>query len=334
MNERNLALAYRPKSFSDVVEQDVIITILKQLIKSKNIPAAMLFAGPSGVAKTSVSRIFANELNGGKGSPIELDTASNNGVDYMRDITENARFKSMDSEYKVFILDEFHMATTQSSNSLLKTLEEPPSKTLFILCTTDPQKIIPTILSRCQRYDFKRITDNGIKNQLKKILRLENKSTVSDGAIEYITKLSSGGLRSAVMMLDKCLSIKSELDIDDVISILGLIDYNEMINLLDFIAQKKVKEAIILVNKLYNEGVDLRDFVRSFLEFMIDFNKYKLFNSFDYVKIPSGYKNYIDQVENVDYLKVLKVFINLNNEIKYCQDVKSLLEAELIMFGG
>lgn len=169
-----LALKYRPKEFSGLTEQSAIVTILLNQIETNTIKHAYLFVGAAGTGKTTSARIFANMINNGKGNPIELDAASNNSVDDIRVLIEQAQTKSLDSEYKVFIIDECHMITPQGWNAFLKTLEEPPLKSIFIMCTTDPQRIPNTIISRAQRYNFQKISTQGIIDRLKYIINEEN----------------------------------------------------------------------------------------------------------------------------------------------------------------
>lgn len=169
-----LAIKYRPKTFDDVVEQDNIKIILTQQLKTGTFKNSYLFTGGAGTGKTTCARIFANEINKGQGNPIELDAASNNGVDNVRDIIQQAQLQSLDSEFKVFIIDECHMITNAGWNAMLKLIEEPPAKSIFIFCTTNPEKIPKTILSRVQRYDFRRISQNGIVERLRYILEKEN----------------------------------------------------------------------------------------------------------------------------------------------------------------
>lgn len=171
--EKSLAVKYRPKTFDDVLGQDAVKIILKQQLENGNIHQAMLFCGPSGDGKTTCARIFANVLNRGKGLPIEIDAASHNGVDDVREIGKMATSQALDAPNKVFIIDECHMITPQGWASFLKLIEEPPAKAMFIFCTTDPQKIPATILSRVQRFNFTKVSEDDIKKRLLQILETE-----------------------------------------------------------------------------------------------------------------------------------------------------------------
>lgn len=169
-----LAIKYRPATWEDVTEQTSTTTILQQQLRSGEVKNAYLFCGPAGCGKTTCARIFANEINKGEGNPIELDAASNNGVDDVREIIQQAKTKSLDSEYKIFIIDECHALSNSAWQAMLKIIEEPPAKSIFIFATTDPQKIPKTILSRVQRYDFQRLSNSGICDRLKYIIKKEN----------------------------------------------------------------------------------------------------------------------------------------------------------------
>ena len=169
----SLATKYRPKTFDDVCEQDSVKVILKQQLESGEIQHAYLYVGSAGCGKTTCARIFSNEANKGRGNPIEIDAASNNSVDDVRNIIQQAKVKSMDSDYRIFILDECHMLSNSAWNAMLKLLEEPPKTAVFIMCTTDPQRIPRTILSRVQRFQFSRISQEGIVSRLCNILENE-----------------------------------------------------------------------------------------------------------------------------------------------------------------
>lgn len=175
MATSTLAVKYRPRVWSDVTEQKSVRIILQQQLETKTFKSAYLFCGGAGTGKTTCARIFANDINGGEGNPIELDAASNSSVDDVRNIIAQAKTKSLDSAYKVFIIDECHAISNAGWQAFLKLIEEPPAKSIFIFCTTNPERIPRTILSRVQRYDFRRISQQGIVDRLRYILEQENK---------------------------------------------------------------------------------------------------------------------------------------------------------------
>ena len=201
MAKEALAVKYRPKVFEDMTEQSAIKDILMNQLETRTFQHGYLFTGPSGTGKTTSARIFANMINAGKGNPIEVDAASNSGVDNIRQIIEDAKRKPLDAEYKIFIVDECHSLSNGAWQALLKTLEEPPKFTIFIFCTTNPEKVPNTILSRVQRYNFQKISNKGIAEGLSHILLMESEEANECGcdgaydwnieAIEYIAKVSN-----------------------------------------------------------------------------------------------------------------------------------------------
>lgn len=348
MATKALAIKYRPKTWDDVTEQNSTKIILQQQLQSGEIKNAYLFCGPAGCGKTTCARIFANDINKGMGNPIELDAASNNGVDDVREIIQQAKTKSLDSEYKIFIIDECHALSNSAWQAMLKIIEEPPAKSIFLFCTTDPQKIPKTILSRVQRYDFQRISQDGIVNRLLHIIGKENENSVvvtyGIDAVQYIAKIADGGMRDAITLMDKCLAFSKYLTIENVVEALGTTDYATMFQLTDYLLQltgeESMKCAVQLIEKIYNDGKDLKQFVRQYVQFLLDLSKWGIGCDWKYLTLPrlKEYENWLKECDSycfTDIDKWLSVFVNLNADIKWSQSVKYDVEcAILINYGG
>ena len=332
-----LATKYRPSSFDDLCEQSEIRTILTNQLQTGDIRNAYLFTGPAGCGKTTSARIFANEINKGLGSPVEMDAASNNSVDDVREIIQDAKTQSLDSEYKIYIMDEVHALSNNAWQAMLKLLEEPPKKSVFILCTTDPQKIPKTILSRVQRYDFQRISQQGIHNRLVKILGDEGYTvdTIDYGAIEYIAKIADGGMRDAITMLDKCLAYSQELTVENVVKALGLADYDVMFELSSAILNKDSQKVLETINTLYADGKGLKTFIRTFTDFVLDICKYEVTQSYDFIKIPKHYDlSEAYSIGSKDYAyfhRLLDALVQLNERLRWDSTPKSTIESVLLL---
>lgn len=334
MSKQALALKYRPKTLSDVVEQSSVIKILQYMLDNKCWSNVMLFCGAAGCGKTTVARIMSYYINEGKGVPIEIDAASNNSVDGMRQIIEESKVKSIDSEYKVYILDEVHQFSNAAWQSFLKTCEEPPKRTIFILCTTDPQKIPNTIHSRVQRFDFNRITYNGIFNRLKYICDTETKegNTIEyeDSALEYIAKLSEGGMRDAITNLDKALNYSRQLTVKNVIEALGLQDYDTFFELCKSTIKGDIKNIIDIIERTYLQGKDLKLFIEQYADFLLDICKYEIVHDYTYIQIPQTYDNEIESLLHyVNYVNNMRrEMVQLHFDIKYESLPKMLIESK------
>lgn len=330
MSTQSLAVKYRPTKFDEVVEQSATKIILQQQLRNKEIKNAYLFCGGAGTGKTTCARIFANEINAGNGTPIELDAASNNSVDDVREIIQQAKTKSLDSEYKVFIMDEVHALSNQAWQAMLKVLEEPPKKSIFIMCTTEKNKIPKTILSRVQQFDFQRISYLSIVERLGVVYLNEGHETLSDGsgdAIGYIAKLAQGGMRDALTMLDKCLAYSNELTLDNVTKALGMTSYEVMTDLLSAYDCTDAPEMIRIINSVYMSGYDLKQFIKSFTNFILDLNKYKL-GAKEYVECPmsDAMKSVFDSFSSGEH-ELLNSLIKLQADIKWDTNPKSRVEA-------
>lgn len=338
MSKVSLAVKYRPKTFDDVVEQGAVRTILVEQLNTKTFQHCYLFCGPAGTGKTTQARCFADRINNGRGAPIEIDAASNNGVDNVRQIIDDARRKPLDSGYKVYILDEAHMLSQGAFNALLKLLEEPPKTAIFIMCTTDPQKIPATILSRVQRYNLSKISLDGIVSRLQYILQEENKEgagyTYTDAAVEYIAKLADGGMRDAITMMDKCLSLSPNLNIQSVVAALGTVDYNTHFDLLMYLEAQSKQSAVKIIEDVYNAGKDVKQFIKQFQYFVLDVCKYRMFNDFKYVNIPAldEYKTRLQDEDPERALDVLQWVRELNADIKWESNPKAIVQTAIVLF--
>ncbi len=284
-----LARKWRPQLFEEVVGQQHITQTLQNAISQKRVAHAFLFTGARGVGKTSTARILAKALNCEKGPQInpcdqctncqeithgnsmdviEIDGASNRGIDEIRELRENVRYTPAKSRYKVYIIDEVHMLTREAFNALLKTLEEPPPHILFIFATTEPHKIPATILSRCQRYDFKRIPFREIIGSLKRIVE-EEKIQISQRGLLSIAQESEGSLRDAQSLLDQVIAFAGEnIRDEDIAEVLGLIDHKILSDTIDALANRDVERCMGVIEHVYHFGYDLQHFCRELLQYL------------------------------------------------------------------
>lgn len=348
MNYKALYRTYRPANFIEVEGQEHIVKTLTNLIKLKKISHAYLFSGPRGTGKTSVAKIFANVINCGHSSQIEvacplcimtinnsvdiieIDAASNNGVSEIRELREKVKFTPTKFKYKVYIIDEVHMLTKGAFNALLKTLEEPPKHVIFILATTDPDKIPLTILSRVQRYNFKRITKSVIQKQIKIIFKKEGIEYES-GTIELISSLANGSLRDALSITDQINAYSnSNIKVNDINDIFGLTSKENQVLLLNYCADNFVSLALKLFGKLVNQGIDIRRLINSLI---ILLKEYLLYDKTDDESIIEEFSaetlKTIKVPSNLVY-EMIDIFIILLNEIKYSDIPQQLFQIAII----
>ena len=294
-NSKVLALKYRPKTFDDLIGQEVIAETITNSIKANKVPNSYLFTGIRGVGKTTTARIVAKSLNCIQGADnlckeslcenceaitnsshmdvLEMDAASKTGVDDVRDLIEFSRYGPTSARYKIFIIDEVHMLSKQAFNALLKTLEEPPKYLKFIFATTEIKKIPITVVSRCQRFDLSRIKSSELFDFIKKIKDKEN-GKVSDDALKLIVKISEGSVRDALSLLDRALLTldkDKELDLNSTQKIFGYFDKSKLIDLFQLILAGEEKKVIDIYRKIYDQGVEPKVFVNDFLELLYYF---------------------------------------------------------------
>lgn len=335
----NLASKYRPQTFEEVVSQEYVKEILLNQLQNGAIKHGYLFCGGAGTGKTTTARIFAKDVNKGLGSPIEIDAASNNGVENVRNIIEDSRYKSMDSEFKVYIIDEVHMLSTGAFNALLKTLEEPSSGTVFILCTTDPQKIPDTILSRVQRFDFTRIDNDDIVNQLQFIIESENEEganySYERDALSFIGKLANGGMRDSITRLEKVLDYSHHVDMEAVSNALGVTDYETFASLVEAIANYDGSKCLEIVNDFHYSGKDLKLVTRNFTDFLLEVCKYWLVRDISITQLPAHFESKLEQFcEAFQYPTLLWMLEEMNElagVVKWEPNAKPIIETKLLL---
>ena len=281
----SLATKYRPANFETTLAQGSTIKILQKQLELNKFTNCYLFAGPSGCGKTTIARIFGNLINQNKGQLIEIDGASNNGVEAVRDIIDSANQRAVDSEYKIFIIDECHMITTAGWNAFLKCIEEPPKYTIFMFCTTNPEKIPDTIKNRVMRFNLSKVNTDLIKQRLIYICQREGYTNYTESC-DYIAKLSNGGVRDAISLLEKAANYNTDLSINNVLDCLGNFSYDSFFNFTGQLLNGDEAAVLKTLNDYYESGNDLKLFIESYLEFALDLTKYCLFKSMDVVKIP------------------------------------------------
>ncbi len=350
---------FRPDSFDEVRGQDVIVTTLKNQLAADRIGHAYLFTGTRGTGKTSVAKLFAKAVNctdrredgspcnvcqscvsiknGSSMNVIEIDAASNNGVDNIREIREEVQYRPTDARYRVYIIDEAHMLSAGAFNALLKTLEEPPEYVIFILATTEVNKIPVTILSRCQRYDFKRMTIDTLVTRMRELSDAEG-IRVEDRALRYVAKCANGSMRDALSLLDRCAAfyMDQELTYDRALTVLGAVDTSVFDRLFEMILAKDVKGSVSVLEEAIMQGKDLSAFVNDFtwylrnllLALCQDENMEELLDVSS-----EGLASIRAEAEKTDadtLMRFIRIFSALSNEIRYASDKRVLSEIAVI----
>lgn len=349
---------FRPDVFEDVKGQEHIVTTLRNQIKADRIGHAYLFTGTRGTGKTTIAKLFAKAVNcespvdgspcgecrscrtisaGASVNVIEIDAASNNGVDNIREIVDEVSYSPVEGKYKVYIIDEVHMLSIGAFNALLKTLEEPPSYVIFILATTEVHKLPVTILSRCQRYDFRRISIDTITDRLSELMEKEQVS-VEERALRYIAKTADGSMRDALSLLDQCIAFHfgETLTYDKVLEVLGAVDTSVFSRMLEMLQKYDALGCIGILEEIVMQGRELSQFVTEFtwylrnlmlaktsdsgLEDMIDMSSDNL----------SRLRDEAEQLELDDIMRYIRIFSELSGQIKYATQRRILIEMTLI----
>lgn len=348
---------FRPQEFEDVKGQEHIVTTFKNQIKADRIGHAYLFCGTRGTGKTTVAKIFAKAVNcenPNDGSPcgtcpscqaiaagtsmnvIEIDAASNNGVDNIRQIREEVTYRPTEGKYKVYIIDEVHMLSSGAFNALLKTLEEPPSYVIFVLATTEAHKIPITILSRCQRYDFHRITIDTIAARLMDLMEQEQ-IQVEEKAIRYVAKAGDGSMRDALSLLDQCIAfhLGEILTYESVLEVLGAVDTEVFSRLLRQIIDKNVAGAIGTLDELVDEGRELGQLVADFTWYLR--NLLLMQSSEDMEEVLDMSKDNLEAlkeeaklISSETLMRYIRVFSELGNQVKYATQKRIVIEIAII----
>ena len=348
---------FRPQTFDDVKGQDHIVTTLKNQIKNDRIGHAYLFTGTRGTGKTTIAKILARTINcenpkdgcpcmecamcksitaGNSLNVIEMDAASNNGVDSIRQIVEEVEYPPTEGKYKVYIIDEVHMLSSGAYNALLKTLEEPPSYVVFILATTEVHKIPITILSRCQRYDFHRISIDTIAARLQELMDKEG-IQVEDKALRYIAKAADGSMRDGLSLLDQCIAfhIGETLTYDNVLNVLGAIDTEVFSRLLRSVIGGQITQCISILDEIIAQGRDLNQFVIDFTWYLRNLMLLKSSDDMEDVLEMSSdnlalLKEESKMVDTEILMRYIQVLSALSNDIKYASGKRVLIEIALI----
>lgn len=347
---------WRPQDFGEIIGQEYNVRTIKNAISNNRVSHCYIFCGPRGTGKTSTARILAKALNCKKGTTpdpcnkcencvsisngssmdvVEIDAASNRGINEIRELREKVKYLPNILRKKVYIIDEVHMLTTEAFNALLKVLEEPPEHVIFIMATTEPNKVIPTVMSRCQRFDFFPIPIDKIKERLQKIAKSE-KITISDSAMSLISKYVDGSLRDADGILEQLAAFgEDKIEVADIISLLGVTDLEMLFEFTDILIEKNLARGLLLVNKITGSNQNLKVFVSEFLDHLYDLYVIKNYNNpFEIVNISEDYKDKcLDQAKRLQKEEIefyMELFTDLLKQIKWGEGSKVFFKSAVV----
>lgn len=350
MSYKALYRTYRPQTFKDVAGQEHVTRTLQNAIKENRIAHAYLFAGPRGTGKTTIAKILAKAINctgtnvpcdqcdnckaitmGDHPDVIEIDAASNNGVDEVRDLIDKVKYAPISGKYKVYIIDEVHMMSPGAFNALLKTLEEPPAHIVFILATTEPHKILPTIISRCQRFDFKRVDDKDIIQRLKYVLDQENKD-YEEEALTKIAKLADGGMRDALSILEQCLAFDNHLTIENINQVYGLLSNEKKIKLIKLLLSKDMKGVLKTLDEMLNSSIDLKRLTQDLIDVLKDIIIYKNTQDLDilFVLHKGDIDSIVPYILTEEAFQMIDIFMDASTHYSQSIDPTTYFELALL----
>jgi DNA polymerase-3 subunit gamma/tau len=347
---------YRPKNFSDVIGQEHIVRTLKNQIENNNVGHAYLFCGTRGTGKTSTAKIFSRAVNctnlhndepcnecencreileDKTMDVVEIDAASNNSVDDIRELRENVKYSPAKAKYKVYIIDEVHMLSQGAFNALLKTLEEPPSYVIFILATTEPHKIPATILSRCQRFDFKRVTVKDISSRMRYICEKEG-IEADEKALNLIARNSQGALRDALSILDQCISFEgNKISYNDVIELLGSVNIEQLFDLAESIIKEDTRKSLQILNDFIIWGKDVRNLVNDLIDHFRNLMVCKISNDLDeIISLPEEtidlLKQQAETIDTNNLIRILNILSGAQDGMKISSNPRVLMEVTMM----